>query len=75
MNDKPASESPEGVTSKDIGSSALLGRFSVENRCPLCGWNTWVIYDEERHAIAECQRRIDEAPLRDKANWRVARCA
>lgn len=27
MNDKPASESPEVVTSKGIGSSALLGSF------------------------------------------------
>lgn len=27
MNDKPASESPEVVTSKGIGSSALLGRI------------------------------------------------
>ena len=28
MNDKPASESPEVVTSKGIGSSALLDSFS-----------------------------------------------
>lgn len=32
MNDKPASESPEVVTSKGIGYSALLGFFALSDR-------------------------------------------
>lgn len=54
-----------------IALDRLAGRFEVQQRCPLKGWNTWVIYDERRHADEECARRISEAALRDKNNWRV----
>jgi hypothetical protein len=49
----------------------LVRRFEVQQRWPLQGWNTWVIYDDQRHADEECARRISEAALRDKNNWRV----
>jgi predicted P-loop ATPase/GTPase len=54
-----------------VDLNRLVRRFEVQQRCPLQGWNTWVIYDEKRHAVEECARRISEAALRDKNNWRV----
>jgi len=50
-----------------------LDRWEVQQRCPLKGWQTWVIYDEQRHAETECARRIGESALRDKHNWRVVK--
>lgn len=49
----------------------MAKRFLVQQKCPLKGWDTWVIFDEKVHANTECARRIGEAPLRDKNSWRV----
>ena len=48
-------------------------RWEVQRHDMLRGWNTWVIYDEQRHAETECARRISESPQCDKRSWRVAK--
>jgi len=58
-------------TAPPVALDRLVRRFEVQQRCPLQGWNTWVIYDEKRHADEECARRMSEATARDKNNWRV----
>ena len=65
------SKTIENQNAEAVDLYRLVRRFEVQQRCPLQGWNTWVIYDEKCHADEECARRISEAAPRDKNNWRV----
>jgi len=76
MNNTPASESPEAVTSKGIGSSALLGFFesladelhdqaTIHNRAVLqhlSGWRNRKTRNAVLHSTAVC--RALEASIR-----------
>jgi hypothetical protein len=48
-------------------------RWLVQCYSLLDGWQTWVIYDTEKHAVDECERRKSEARKLDKPFWRVAK--
>jgi len=60
MNDKPASESPEVVTSKGIGSSAWLASFRRGNW--VCGWIIADPYGEkDMHSFARTRNEAWKA--------------
>jgi hypothetical protein len=51
-----------------------MDRFAVQVYDHYKGWDTWCIYDEEIHAINECNRRMNEGPKYHRNKWRVSRC-